>query len=192
MKLPYSYVYHGECITNGLALTRNVLFATLMFSGIILTNLLQNLMTRIHVPETRLVMTLTKQDGLPKCSLLYTNVVICACAAVIKTYIIMYLFMVISLRLLYVNITPESNKAIHIVSSAYKATFTWNNMRTLQSYQLAEDLGRAFSERAILKTLLKAESAFTSCFIIEGCLRTVNTLIFCVSPWQKCQRGCVC
>ncbi|XP_045808250.1 E3 ubiquitin-protein ligase BIG BROTHER-like isoform X2 [Trifolium pratense] len=50
--LPCSYVYHGECITNGLALTRNVLFATLMFSGIILTNLLQNLMTRIHVPET--------------------------------------------------------------------------------------------------------------------------------------------
>lgn len=36
------------------------------------------------------------------------------------------------LKMMYVKRTPESNKAIHIVSSAYKATLTWNNMRTLQ------------------------------------------------------------
>ncbi|KAL2640629.1 hypothetical protein GLYMA_06G285400v4 [Glycine max] len=36
------------------------------------------------------------------------------------------------LKIMYVNRTPKSNKAIHIVSSAYKATLTWNNMRTLQ------------------------------------------------------------
>ncbi|KAK7405022.1 hypothetical protein VNO78_06157 [Psophocarpus tetragonolobus] len=36
------------------------------------------------------------------------------------------------LKMMYVNRTPKSNKVIHIVSSAYKATFTWNNMRTLQ------------------------------------------------------------
>lgn len=36
------------------------------------------------------------------------------------------------LKMMYVKRTPESNKTIHIVSSAYKATFTWNNMRTLQ------------------------------------------------------------
>ncbi|KAK2380819.1 peroxisomal acyl-coenzyme A oxidase [Trifolium repens] len=41
-------------------------------------------------------------------------------------------FASIELKMMYVNRTPESNKAIHIVSSAYKATFTWNNMRTLQ------------------------------------------------------------
>lgn len=41
-------------------------------------------------------------------------------------------FSAIELKKLYVNRTPESNKEIHIVSSAYKATFTWNNMRTLQ------------------------------------------------------------
>lgn len=36
------------------------------------------------------------------------------------------------LKMMYVKRTPESNKTIHIISSAYKATFTWNNMRTLQ------------------------------------------------------------
>ena len=36
------------------------------------------------------------------------------------------------LKMMYVKRTPESNKAIHIVSSAYKAAFTWNNMRILQ------------------------------------------------------------
>ncbi|KAK7257396.1 hypothetical protein RIF29_31345 [Crotalaria pallida] len=36
------------------------------------------------------------------------------------------------LKMMYVKRTPESNKAIHIVSSAYKAILTWNNMRTLQ------------------------------------------------------------
>lgn len=36
------------------------------------------------------------------------------------------------LKMMYVKRMPESNKTIHIVSSAYKATFTWNNMRTLQ------------------------------------------------------------
>ncbi|KAK4286111.1 hypothetical protein QN277_002717 [Acacia crassicarpa] len=36
------------------------------------------------------------------------------------------------LKLIYVKRTPESNKTIHVVSSAYKAIFTWNNMRILQ------------------------------------------------------------
>ncbi|BAT90053.1 hypothetical protein VIGAN_06121800 [Vigna angularis var. angularis] len=36
------------------------------------------------------------------------------------------------LKMMYVKRTPKSNKAIHIISSAYKATFTWNNMRTLR------------------------------------------------------------
>ncbi|XP_041005350.1 acyl-coenzyme A oxidase 3, peroxisomal-like [Juglans microcarpa x Juglans regia] len=36
------------------------------------------------------------------------------------------------LKKIYVKRTPESNKIIHVVSSAYKATFTWHNMRTLQ------------------------------------------------------------
>ncbi|WVZ02059.1 hypothetical protein V8G54_022865 [Vigna mungo] len=35
------------------------------------------------------------------------------------------------LKMMYVKRTPKSNKAIHIISSAYKATFTWNNIRTL-------------------------------------------------------------
>lgn len=43
--------------------------------------------------------------------------------------------------MMYVNRTPESNKTVHIVSSAYKATFTWNNMRTLQVIQMAIILG---------------------------------------------------
>lgn len=41
-------------------------------------------------------------------------------------------FSVNALKMMYVKRTPESNKTIHIISSAYKATFTWNNMRTLQ------------------------------------------------------------
>uniref|UniRef100_A0A803QJM8 Acyl-coenzyme A oxidase n=1 Tax=Cannabis sativa TaxID=3483 RepID=A0A803QJM8_CANSA len=36
------------------------------------------------------------------------------------------------LKLIYVKRTPESNKTIHVVSSAFKATLTWHNMRTLQ------------------------------------------------------------
>lgn len=36
------------------------------------------------------------------------------------------------LKMIYVNRKPESNKLIHVVSSAFKATFTWHNMRTLQ------------------------------------------------------------
>lgn len=36
------------------------------------------------------------------------------------------------LKMMYVMRTPESNKAIHVISSAFKATLTWNNMRTLQ------------------------------------------------------------
>ncbi|XP_022631959.1 acyl-coenzyme A oxidase 3, peroxisomal-like [Vigna radiata var. radiata] len=35
------------------------------------------------------------------------------------------------LKMMYEKRTPKSNKAIHIISSAYKATFTWNNIRTL-------------------------------------------------------------
>ncbi|KAJ7981544.1 Acyl-coenzyme A oxidase [Quillaja saponaria] len=36
------------------------------------------------------------------------------------------------LKMIYVKRTPASNKNIHVVSSAFKATFTWHNMRTLQ------------------------------------------------------------
>ncbi|KAF8408984.1 hypothetical protein HHK36_005055 [Tetracentron sinense] len=36
------------------------------------------------------------------------------------------------LKRIYVKRTPEANKTIHVVSSSFKATFTWHNMRTLQ------------------------------------------------------------
>ncbi|GFS45633.1 acyl-CoA oxidase 3 [Actinidia rufa] len=36
------------------------------------------------------------------------------------------------LKMIYVRRTPESNKTLHIVSSAFKATLTWHNTRTLQ------------------------------------------------------------
>jgi hypothetical protein len=36
------------------------------------------------------------------------------------------------LKKIYVKRTPEFNKIVHVISSAYKATFTWHNMRTLQ------------------------------------------------------------
>ncbi|KMT01901.1 hypothetical protein BVRB_9g209270 isoform A [Beta vulgaris subsp. vulgaris] len=36
------------------------------------------------------------------------------------------------LKSIYVKRTPETNKIIHVVSSALKATLTWHNMRTLQ------------------------------------------------------------
>lgn len=36
------------------------------------------------------------------------------------------------LKFLYVRRTPATNKTIHVVSSALKATITWHNMRTLQ------------------------------------------------------------
>lgn len=36
------------------------------------------------------------------------------------------------LKNIYVKRTPESNKIVHVISSAFKATFTWHNMRTLQ------------------------------------------------------------
>ncbi|MQL80848.1 hypothetical protein Taro_013308 [Colocasia esculenta] len=36
------------------------------------------------------------------------------------------------MKRMYVQRTPELNKAIHVYSSAFKATFTWHNMRTLQ------------------------------------------------------------
>ena len=36
------------------------------------------------------------------------------------------------LKMLYVKRTPESNKIIHVYSSAFKATMTWHNMTTLQ------------------------------------------------------------
>ncbi|KAI3995722.1 hypothetical protein MKX01_035653 [Papaver californicum] len=36
------------------------------------------------------------------------------------------------LKRLYINRTPQANKTIHVVSSAFKAAFTWHNMRTLQ------------------------------------------------------------
>ncbi|GFS34770.1 acyl-CoA oxidase 3 [Actinidia rufa] len=36
------------------------------------------------------------------------------------------------LKMIYVRRTPESNKTLHVVSSAFKATLTWHNMHTLQ------------------------------------------------------------
>ncbi|MQL80847.1 hypothetical protein Taro_013309 [Colocasia esculenta] len=36
------------------------------------------------------------------------------------------------MKRMYVQRTPELNKAIQVYSSAFKATFTWHNMRTLQ------------------------------------------------------------
>ncbi|XP_022970956.1 acyl-coenzyme A oxidase 3, peroxisomal-like [Cucurbita maxima] len=36
------------------------------------------------------------------------------------------------LKRIYMKRTPESIKTLHVVSSAFKATFTWHNMRTLQ------------------------------------------------------------
>ncbi|CAN4117564.1 unnamed protein product [Withania somnifera] len=36
------------------------------------------------------------------------------------------------LKKMYVNRTPAMNKVIHVVSSAFKATASWHNMRTLQ------------------------------------------------------------
>ncbi|VFQ64461.1 unnamed protein product [Cuscuta campestris] len=37
-----------------------------------------------------------------------------------------------SLKMLYVKRTPQMNKTIHVVSSAFKATLSWHNMKTLQ------------------------------------------------------------
>ncbi|KAJ0030176.1 hypothetical protein Pint_14480 [Pistacia integerrima] len=37
-----------------------------------------------------------------------------------------------SYKMLYVNRTPQSNKTIYVISSAFKATSTWHNQRTLQ------------------------------------------------------------
>lgn len=36
------------------------------------------------------------------------------------------------LKMIYLKRTPQTNKTLHVVSSAFKATFTWHNMRTLQ------------------------------------------------------------
>ncbi|XP_016462915.1 acyl-coenzyme A oxidase 3, peroxisomal-like isoform X1 [Nicotiana tabacum] len=36
------------------------------------------------------------------------------------------------LKKIYVKRTPEMNKVIHVISSAFKATASWHNMRTLQ------------------------------------------------------------
>lgn len=41
-------------------------------------------------------------------------------------------FAVNYLKKIYVNRTPEMNKVIHVVSSAFKAIASWHNMRTLQ------------------------------------------------------------
>lgn len=37
-----------------------------------------------------------------------------------------------SLKMMYVKRTPEMIKTLHVVSSAFKATLSWHNMRTLQ------------------------------------------------------------
>ncbi|RAL45048.1 hypothetical protein DM860_003807 [Cuscuta australis] len=47
-----------------------------------------------------------------------------------KTYAMS--FSAISLKMMYVKRTPEVNKTLHVVSSAFKATLSWHNMRTLQ------------------------------------------------------------
>ncbi|XP_031273942.1 acyl-coenzyme A oxidase 3, peroxisomal-like isoform X2 [Pistacia vera] len=157
------------------------------------------------------------------------------------------------MKMIYVNRTPQSNKTIHVISSAFKATFTWHNQRTLQecreacggqglktenhfghlksefdvqstfegdnnvlmqqmdafclrerdllsrfaaevsqyqvkgqskqyafilSYQLAEDLGRAFSDRLILQTFIEAEATMTTSSLkdVLGLLRSLYAL----------------
>ncbi|MBA0592698.1 hypothetical protein Gorai_009673, partial [Gossypium raimondii] len=166
------------------------------------------------------------------------------------------------LKMLYVKRTPQSNKIIHVVSSSFKATFTWSNMQILQvskalfaeymaaqkpnkafkglglehmnkpcpvipsqlttttlrcsqfqmdvlclrerdllnrfvaevsqcqakgeskehafimSYQLAEDLGKAFSDRAILQTFVEAEATLAACSLkdVLGMLRSLYAL----------------
>ncbi|XP_039069559.1 putative acyl-coenzyme A oxidase 3.2, peroxisomal [Hibiscus syriacus] len=35
-------------------------------------------------------------------------------------------------KLMYVKRTPQSSKTMHVVSSSFKATFTWSNMQILQ------------------------------------------------------------
>lgn len=57
------------------------------------------------------------------------------------------------------NRTPESNKTIHILSSAFKATFTWHNMRTLQVLCWVRWV-KAVMKEALLK--------FT-CYIYQEC-----------------------
>ncbi|XP_057954148.1 acyl-coenzyme A oxidase 3, peroxisomal-like [Malania oleifera] len=47
-----------------------------------------------------------------------------------KTYVVS--FAANYLKLIYAKRTPESNKTIHIVSSAFKVALTWHNMQTLQ------------------------------------------------------------
>ncbi|EEF37282.1 acyl-CoA oxidase, putative [Ricinus communis] len=37
-----------------------------------------------------------------------------------------------SLKMIYWKRAPETNKTLHVISSAFKATMTWHNMRTLQ------------------------------------------------------------
>ncbi|XP_011013714.1 PREDICTED: acyl-coenzyme A oxidase 3, peroxisomal-like [Populus euphratica] len=44
------------------------------------------------------------------------------------------------LKMMYVNRTPESAKTLHVVSSAFKAIFTWHNMRTLQECRVSKAL----------------------------------------------------
>ncbi|XVE66143.1 hypothetical protein DITRI_Ditri08aG0056800 [Diplodiscus trichospermus] len=53
------------------------------------------------------------------------------------------------LKMLYVKRTPQSNKTIHIVSSSFKATFTWNNMQILQECREACG-GQGLKERDLL------------------------------------------
>ncbi|EPS63701.1 hypothetical protein M569_11080, partial [Genlisea aurea] len=49
-----------------------------------------------------------------------------------KTQVYAMSFAANYLKTLYVNRTPELNKTIHVISSGFKATLTWHNMRTLQ------------------------------------------------------------
>lgn len=68
-----------------------------------------------------------------------------------------------------VRILPD---IFFLLPSYYHCLTVWNSF-VFQSYQLAGDLGRAFSERAILKTFMEAESTLPA-----GTLK-VNQIISC-------------
>ncbi|PPD94796.1 hypothetical protein GOBAR_DD08189 [Gossypium barbadense] len=51
------------------------------------------------------------------------------------------------LKMLYVKRTPQSNKIIHVVSSSFKATFTWSNMQILQVSVMRLGVGSSHRSR---------------------------------------------
>lgn len=68
------------------------------------------------------------------------------------------------LKRIYLQRTPEASKAIHIYSSALKATLTWQNMITLQVHILLSCLH--IYPSSFRRTLISFKDAF-------GCIRSV-------------------